>query len=445
MDVMTSLQRLWALLITPTARGMVIYILGNAAAAGVSFLLLPIFTRALTTEEFGLYALALGLVGFLLPLASLGLPNVVSRFFIDRDDIDYPRLVSTCLLMSFLAIVTIIIIVAVLNIIIPGQLYHWLGGLSGDLIPALFVMVAAQILMTICLSLLQMEGRPFGYSLVRIIYAIAFGGAGVFAVLYLSAGGKGLVLAKAAVDVILVVGILFWLGWRNYMVPRVSAGAARHALKYGLPLVPHTAAIGIIGITDRLLLTNMMGTSATGVYSVGFQIGMIMWLIVNSMNQAWLPWFYRQMKIGTHAVKVKVVQATYLLIAAIAGISLVFALLSPLIVSVMVGPTFQEASNICPWIVLGFFFHGLYALANSYLYYAGYTVRLATATGLTAIANIAFSWWLIELNGIVGAAQGTALAYLLAWAFVGFAARKAIPMPWLHIFSLSGRRGGLPK
>lgn len=432
----TNFLPLWhhasRLLTTVTGRNMGLYVLVNGAAAGISFLMLPIFTRFLSSEDYGLYAIALAVAAILFPIASLGLPNTIARDYVDRNEIDFPRLVTTCLLLCGGAFVAIVVAIAIADRLIPDLLVRLLGGLNDRLLPAIYAMVAAQIALTIGLTLLQMEERAVAYGAVRVGYAAAFAIAGTFAVLPLAGGGSGLILAKASVDFAIFLGLILWMVQRKYIVLRASVVDARRALAYGLPLIPHMVATGLIGAIDRFLLANMVDVGAAGVYMVGYQIAMILSLIVNSMNQAWLPWFFRQMKEDSENSRRRVVLATYLLAFGIAGLAALFALALPLIVRTMIGPGFQDALFVAPWIIVAFFFLGLYTLACCHLFYVGRTGWLATATSIAAVSNVLFSWLLINLNGVVGAAQGMAMAWLLAAILVWWAAVRSTRLPWLR-------------
>jgi O-antigen/teichoic acid export membrane protein len=437
----TARDRISSVLRANTVRDTAIYVAVNAIAAFVPFLILPILTRALSAEEYGLFAMAMASLGLLFPLASLGLPNLIARDFVHGAEIDFPVLVTTCMALSAAALLGLAVALELLAVFVPAVLYYVFGGLPRSLLPALHGMVAGQIMLAIGLTLLQMQGRPFVYGAVRMAHATAFAVAGILTVLPFNGGGNGLVLAKALVDLALVVCVVWWMARCQYLVARFSVAEARRALAYGLPLVPHILAIGFIPMIDRLLLTMLIGVHAAGVYMVGYQIGMIMWLIVNSMNQAWIPWFYREMKHGTDDAKRRIVAATYVFVLTLAILAVVFALAVPTIVALMAGPDFQDARAVAPWIVLAFFFQGFYMLSSAYLYYQGHTGSLAASMVVTATVHLGMSWFLISRNGMVGAAQGAAVAYAVASILIATVAIRSMPMPW---FRALGRLAGRP-
>ena len=63
----------------------------------------------------------------------------------------------------------------------------------------------------------------------------------------------------------------------------------------GVPLIPHALGASIIVFSDKIVITNLINIEANGIYSVAFQVALIIGLIQNSFNQAWVPWFYNSL------------------------------------------------------------------------------------------------------------------------------------------------------
>ena len=70
----------------------------------------------------------------------------------------------------------------------------------------------------------------------------------------------------------------------------------------------------IITRIDRIFINSMVRVDATGVYSVGYQVGMIIGLLTQSFNLAWSPFLFEKLKENNYSTKVKIVKFTYLLL-----------------------------------------------------------------------------------------------------------------------------------
>lgn len=408
----------------------VAYSAGNAGAAVLPLLMLPILTRNLSTAEYGLYANVLACVALLVPFANLGLSNVVARDYVHRDDLDYPRVVTTSVAISAACALLMGCLGLGIALAAPSLLAEWLGGNPVPIVVAALLMLFGQTLLPTLLAIFSMQRRVLLYVAVRISYAALFAIAAVTAVLGLNSGGEGVVIVKAATDLALLGFGCWWLARERLLVSRVSGAEARRCLAYALPLVPQMAAAAAIGAIDRLIIAHVLGTGPAGVYSVGHQIGMVMWLVVNSCVQAWQPWFYQRMKEGTAAARRNIIRKSYLLVAGWILLAVAFGAGAPFVVDVIAGDAYREARAITPWIIAAFLFQGLYSLASAYLYYSGQTGRLALAAVAATAAQTVLTFALTSINGIVGAAQAVAGAYLLLFVLVVLAARSTARAPW---------------
>lgn len=418
----------------------IVYALGNATAALLPLAILPVLTRRLSTEEFGFYANVLAFVAFLVPLVNLGLSNVVARDYIRRQELDYPRLVSTCMWMSAGCLILVAFALLAVTVSAPDLLARFLGKTSITLVVAALLMLASQAALPTALAIWQMQRRVFLYSAVRVFQLGMFALVAIPIVILFSTSGETLVFAKAGVDVLVLGFCVLWLAQQKLLVRRTSASEGVRCIRYGLPLVPHMLSIAAVGAMDRLIITYILGVGAAGIYSVGHQIGMVMWLVVNSTNLAWQPWFYRQMQDGTTDAYIRVVRASAAVAIGWLLIAVLLWLIAPSIVKLVVGETFHDAAGITRWIIFGFLFQGLYSLGASYLYFSGHTGRLAIATIITAVTHVVMTFILTTRNGIEGAAQAAMLAYFFYFVMVYAMAQYTFRMPWLHAFATSGAR-----
>lgn len=70
---------------------------------------------------------------------------------------------------------------------------------------------------------------------------------------------------------------------------KLNLSKLKAALKYGVNVFPHSITGVLVSVFDRVLVTNFKGLSETGIYTIGFQVGSIMNLVVYSINLSWSP------------------------------------------------------------------------------------------------------------------------------------------------------------
>jgi O-antigen/teichoic acid export membrane protein len=243
---------------------------------------------------------------------------------------------------------------------------------------------------------------------------------------------QGAVIANI---IFFVIGIYILIK-KNWIKKGVNKIFIKKALSFSLPLVPHALGGWTISITDRVLITNLAGLDSTGVYVVGAQIGMLILIIQDAFNRAWVPWLFERLKKNDHQQKITIVKITYFYNAVLIILALLIAIISPWLLSFLVGKNFITATDYILWIAIGYAFNGMYKMVANYIFYAKKTHILAWLTFFTAISNIIISYLLIIKNGPVGAAQGTMFAFFMTFLLTWILSAKVYDMPWFFILKI---------
>lgn len=271
---------------------------------------------------------------------------------------------------------------------------------------------------------------PFKYGLFQILLTITNILFSLWFVVGLGMNWQGRIEGQILTFVLFAVisfGILWkgkWLTWK----PEWSY--IHNALKFGVPLIPYQLGGWAILMVDRLFITKMVGLTDTGMYTVGYQIGMIIGLIESSFNQAWQPWLFEQLKKEDPNIKVKIVRITYVYFAIIITLALLLSLIAPLFIKYFVGKAFIGSSQFVIWIALGCAFTGMYKMVANYIFYVQRTFFLSVVTFLTAILHIILNYFLILKNGSVGAAQATTLSLLISFIIAWIISQRVYKMPF---------------
>ena len=79
-----------------------VYTVSNLINALIPFLLIPVLTRYLTPEDYGITAMMGVMIGFLTPFIGLSLHGSISVNFYKKDEFNFPEYVSNCLLILIL-------------------------------------------------------------------------------------------------------------------------------------------------------------------------------------------------------------------------------------------------------------------------------------------------------------------------------------------------------
>ncbi|MDD2685736.1 MAG: oligosaccharide flippase family protein [Gallionella sp.] len=402
-----------------------IYLLTSFVASAIPFLLLPVLTRYLDTADYGvvtMFGLWQSVLGVFVGLSVQGAIGV--RYF-DRETIDMQRYVSSCIFILIISTVLTLCGVYIFSSYLErytALIRDWL--LIGVLITAM------QFLISIRLSLWQVSGYPKKYGFMQIAQGAINAGLSLMMVVVAGLtweGRLGAISVAVAMTSIFALKSLWNEGW---LTTNINFDYVKNALAFGMPLIPHVLGGMFLSLTDRVLLTNLIGIDAAGIYAVALQIGMIVSLATMAFNQAYAPWLYEQLKKTNKQLNCRIVRYTYLYFAAVTVVALLIGICAPLIMSVMVGNQFQDGAEVVIYVALGFAFGGMYFMVTNYVFFAGYTGKLAINTFFVGVINVMLTFLLIEKNGIVGAGQGFMLSQALLFLGTWRIALRAYPMPW---------------
>ena len=408
-------------------RDSAVYAGSGVARNAIPFLLMPVLTRYLSPDDVGIVAtfevmLAMGLVFVGLNMyGAIG----VNFFKFERREIDVyvGNVILISAVTSMITLGLALLAFRVLPIEIPASPWLW--------VPLIVLAALAQVLFSIALTLWQVEQRPLPYALFQILQTALNVGLSVLFVVAFSWGWRGRLVAIITASVVFGALSLLILYHRGCRALTIRKDYIRDALIFGVPLVPHSLGNWILTGIDRLFIASMVGVAAAGVYSVGYQIGMIIGLVGTSFNQAWSPFLYRKLEENNPHSRVRIVKFTYAYMAAIVVFALTLSLAAPWFLSVFVGPQFRTAYQYVFWVALGYAANGMYLMVAHYIFYAKKTHLLAVVTVVSAIVNIVLNYVLIRAHGPVGAAQASAASFFVSFGLTWILAARIYKMPWL--------------
>lgn len=403
-----------------------IYMMTNISNALIPFLLLPVLTRYLSPKDYGIIAMfSMGatIVG---ALVGLSIHGAIGRQYFDDDRINLPRYITNCLYILVVSSIIVGAIFAVFSMPISRLIAVprcWLW--------AVWVVAVGNVVILVNLSLWQVQVKPFLYGSFQIILTTINVGLSILFIVFLNMKFQGRILAQAiSVGLFGCLSILVLIrsGWfqHGYRKEHVT-----DALKFGIPLIPHIIGGMAIVMTDRFLVAHMVGIADVGVYTVGVQIGMAIGLIEDSFTQAWVPWVFDKLSVNDPAQKVKIVKFTYCYNIFLILLALLLALVTPVLFKFFLGKDFFGAGVYVIWVALGYAFSGMYKMVANIIFFVKKTYILAWVTFMTAVINVFLSYYLIKLNGAIGAAQGTMLAFFFSYILTWILSAKIYKMPWM--------------
>ncbi|HHH53344.1 MAG TPA: flippase, partial [Bacteroidetes bacterium] len=291
-----------------------------------------------------------------------------------------------------------------------------------------------QVIPQTIISIYQISERPINYarfqlSLTAINLLLTLG-----LVVLLNLNWEGRILAIFFTYLFFTILGLYLLFKMKLIVFNINTVYIKKALHLGTPLIIHVVSASLFMMSDRLFISYYLGNEELGIYAVGTQFAMIALIIQQAFNQAWVPYLFKNLKIGLMENKIKIVNISYLVILFFMILPFLLHFITPLFFYFFINDRFIGAMAYVFWIALGYSLLGMYKVVTNYIFYEKRVKLLSLMTFFSLLINLILNYVLIQNYGSIGVAYGTAITVGIFFIIAFILANKVHPMPWLYFF-----------
>jgi len=398
------------------------------------FLLLPVLTRFLTPNDYGIWATFMAISGIVTVVIGMGTVNAIVRAYIDRDkkEFCFPEYTTNALYINVVAFTAVFFVFFMIRSFVSEKL-----GIPGPWLLFIPVIGLCLTMYNIPFRLYVFKRRPLPYAAFKFSHTLIELLFSIFLVVYIGLGWRGRVLGMTGNRVIFfILGIvLIYKSDLSRFVFRKDY--CRDIFRYGTPMVIEGLGVAIIVATDRIFLNRMVGLSATGLYSVAYSIATIVFFVNMAFYLTWQPIFLEKLRSATSEVKKRLVGYAYIFFILISLVALAVIFAAPYFVRIFMGQKFYGASQFILWLVLANAVHGMYVIVKAPILFKKDTYLLTKISVITVLSNIVFNYVFIRSFGAVGAAQATCLTFLVRFIVTWYLSNKAYYMPWFTFYKRS--------
>jgi O-antigen/teichoic acid export membrane protein len=389
-----------------------IFAISNFASKGLIFLMLPLYTRAMTTTDLGKSDMIITATALVLPLFSLGVYNGVLRFSI-REGSDKPKIFSyglKIIIIGFLLLLLLFPVLIKVDMLKEYLIYFYIIYIMNCL-----NMYFNQFLRG--LDKLKLIG------VVGVIAALVTVIGNVLLLVVFKMGARGYLISYALVNTV-SVSILFFGGklYKYFTIKKIDNALKKDMKNYNLPLIPNSLSWWMILMLNRYIINYFIGAGAVGVFTVANKIPTIINVLYSIIQQALLLSVITDYEEGS---KNPIFKSTYKVINVLLLICVImFSIFIRPMAPILFGKSFYSAWEITPLLMFSVFFgslHGTLTIAFS----ANKRTKILLYNGLIGVVVcITTNLTLTQYAGI----KGTAIASLITYFAV-----------WLHLFIVSKR------
>ena len=176
------------------------------------------------------------------------------------------------------------------------------------------------------------------------------------------------------------------------------------------PLIVNALAKHILEISDRTMITNMVGKSETGIYSTLYTVSTLSLIVWSAIEANLLPYMFENLKNHTESKLSHIIKP---LLVSFAGVCYLLALVAPEIVRILATDEYYQAIYIMPPVVCGVFFTSVYNIFGDVLLYHKKTYLIMISTIVAAVLNLVLNYFFILKCGYRAASYTTLVCYLI--------------------------------
>lgn len=386
-------------------------IVSTALVAGINFLTIPIFTRVLDTEGFGIvnvYTAWVQICTVFVGLKADGSVGAAKANLAEDEQNGYHLNILVLGLLSFAIVMTLLLI-----------LMPYVSALL-DMEPLLVAAMALQSLGTFIVTLFSMRfifrKQAQWNFMISVGVCVTTTIVSLVLVLFVFTGGdgyRGRVLGLSLPYLLIGVALFAWLAFR--VREKVRFAYWRFCLTLTLPLIFHGLSQIALAQIGRISVQRFESYSAAGIYSIAVTVVSVLNAVYTALNNAFVPFMYDDLS-GTTDEEVKRRHfRNYMLLFTLGCCA--FALMAPEVLKILSTEDYWGAVSLLPPLVVGQYCVFLYSFPVNYEFYAMRTRSVAVGTALAALLDLALAVALVPALGMMGAALATMFAYLALFLF----------------------------
>ena len=392
-----------------TLKATIVFGIASFAISGINYITTPVFTRILTTDEYGIIAGYNAWYSIVQVFATMTLifPGIlqVGLYEYSKNRWKY--------LSTMLGIITV-------STGVLGVLYFCFR----ESVNALFQLPTNLVVLMLLTCLLQpattlwtMKQRyEYRYkitffvtvgsaviaqivSIAAVLYAKNHWDTNLASVRLWSAGAVNLAVAVVLFIYLLSKGQAF-----------VDGAVWKATFIVAIPLIPHYLSSVVLSSTDKIMIRHMVSNSKAGIYTLAATLSSLGVLFWRALSTTFSP--FVNTKLGER--KFQDIDRCIRPLMSMVGLTCFLgALAAPEIIRILAVKEYLEGVYVVPPIVIGIFLHALYDIFSAVSFFHKKSVYIMMASVTAALANIVLNYFCIKRFGYIAAGYTTLASNLI--------------------------------
>lgn len=412
----------------PAMKAAFWFIFASIVQKALSFITVPVFTRVMEIEQYGVYSTYLSwstiiAVFLTLNLDSGAYSNVLGKSKTEREKNEMTiSFLSLCFCITTAAlIITLVFIKPISNFM--------------ELSPSLIILMFFGIYAMPVSNYWAFKQR-FDYKYKILVLIILFKsvlniGFGLYFISIASTNIQAWVRIASAVLIEFLFSFFLYLDLIGRIGKCFVVKKWKETLKFQLPLIPHFLSMNLLLSSDRIMIQKMVGVSEAGIYSVAYSAGQIMTIFKTCIVDAMRPWIYEKLNRKEYDRIASSVNGVTFLVTLI---SIAFSAVAPELIRILAAKQYYDAIYVIPPVTLSSLFTFIYQIFVVVETYYEKTTKIMRASVCAAILNLILNFFLIPLYGYTAAGYTTLVSYIFLSVFHYIAIKRIQKEKVIKIF-----------
>ena len=399
-------------------KNTIIILFGKLCTQLITFLMLPLYTKVLASEEYGKYDLISTYISLATPIVGFQLEMGLFRFLIDsrKDEKKKVSLITNCLFVLLASLTFFILAYFTINRFVSIPYFYPV------LVCAVFTLLSG-----VLLQIARGFGDNIGYSIASIIAGVSSVLLNILFLVVLEFGIEGILYATAIGNALACVFLIIKEKMYKYISAKTyDREIVFKLLKYSSPLIPNSLIWWVIGVSDRTIISIFLNASANGIYAVSNKFSTIMSSIYGIFNLSWTE--SASLHINDEDRDRFFSDTFNATIRFFACLCLAILAVMPIAFKLMVGDDYGEAYLYIPVLIMGMLFNIVVSFIGAIYIAKKKTKQVATTSLWSGISNIAINVALIKYVGLWAASFSTLLAFLIMSVYRYFDVQKYVKL-----------------
>ena len=398
------------------AKNTIIIFFGRVCTQLISFFLLPLYTSYLATKEYGTVDLIQTYVTLLVPIITLELEMSIFRFLIDsrKSEKETNKLISNnfFILGISLSIFSILYIIVSSIVTIP---YRWL----------ILVDIIVCVLSGNFLQVARGFGKTLDYAISCILTGLTTVISNIILICFVHMQAEGMIISMALANFMCSLYLFIRLKlYSKINFKIVDFKQIKEMYKYSLPLIPNGISWWIVNVSDRSIISIVLGASANGLYAISNKFPTIISSLTGVFNLSWSESAALHINSSDRDEFFSDITNTILRLFMALGVGMLACM--PFVFPILIDAKYNDAYNYIPFLVLGTVFNVAICLYSQVYLAKKLSKQVASTAIVGAIINILINVIFIKQIGLYAAAISTMISYFVMMIYRHFDLKKYV-------------------